>query len=118
MLTGTGRLARIKVRGVVQGVGFRPFVYRLAHQYHLNGWVRNTSGSVEIEVEGGGKAVKNFLRDLEDKAPPMARIEGVKATFHSPKGYTWFQIEPSLSYGQLYLELTSELSSAFKASWR
>jgi len=44
--------ARICVRGVVQGVGFRPFVYRLAHEQNLTGWVRNTSGSVEIEAEG------------------------------------------------------------------
>ena len=46
------KLARVTVRGVVQGVGFRPFVYRLANHHNLKGWVRNTSGSVEIEVEG------------------------------------------------------------------
>jgi hydrogenase maturation protein HypF len=111
VLTGAGRQARIKVRGVVQGVGFRPFVYRLARQYQLNGWVRNTSGSVEIEVEGGGKAVRNFLKDLEGKAPPMARIEDVKATFHSPKGYTEFQIEPSLSREGQYQLVSPDIAT-------
>jgi len=111
VLTGAGRLARIRVRGVVQGVGFRPFVYRLAHQYQLKGWVRNTSGSVDIEVEAAEKAVRNFLSDLEDKAPPMARIESVKATFHPPKGYTGFQIEPSLSREGQYQLVSPDIAT-------
>jgi hydrogenase maturation protein HypF len=61
--------AIISVRGIVQGVGFRPFVYRLAHQHWLNGWVRNTSGKVEIEVEGGESAIRNFLQELKTQAP-------------------------------------------------
>jgi hydrogenase maturation protein HypF len=111
VLTGAGRLARIRVRGVVQGVGFRPFVYRLAHHYQLNGWVRNTSGSVDIEVEGAERSVKSFLSDLEDKAPPMARIESVKATFHSPKGYTEFQIEPSQSQEGQYQLVSPDIAT-------
>jgi len=111
VLTGAGRLARIRVRGVVQGVGFRPFVYRLAHRYNLNGWVRNTSGSVDIEVEGAEKAVRNFLSDLEDKAPPVARIESIEATFHTPRGYTGFQIEPSLSRGGQYQLVSPDIAT-------
>jgi hydrogenase maturation protein HypF len=111
VLTGAGRLARIRVRGVVQGVGFRPFVYRLAHHYRLNGWVRNTSGSVDIEVEGAEKAVRNFLSDLEGKAPPVARIESIEATFHTPRGYTEFQIEPSLSRGGQYQLLSPDIAT-------
>jgi hydrogenase maturation protein HypF len=111
VLTGAGRLARIKVRGVVQGVGFRPFVYRLAHHYHLNGRVRNTSGSVDIEVEGAGKAVRNFLSDLKDKAPPVARIENIKATFHPPEGYTGFKIEPSLSKEGQYQLVSPDIAT-------
>lgn len=91
------RQARVIVQGVVQGVGFRPFVYRLAREYNLQGWVRNTSGSVEIEVEGDEEALGNFLTDLEAKAPPLARIEGVEATFHPPRGYTDFEIWESRS---------------------
>jgi hydrogenase maturation protein HypF len=111
VLTRAGRLARISVRGVVQGVGFRPFVYRLAHQYQLTGWVRNTSGSVEIEVEGNGEALQNFLSDLEAKVPPMARIESVEATFHPPKGYTEFQIGESQSRQGQYQLVSPDIAT-------
>jgi len=111
LLTRAGRLARISVRGVVQGVGFRPFVYRLAHQHQLTGWVRNTSGSVEIEAEGNGEAVDNFLNDLEAKAPPMALIESVEATFHPPKGYTQFQIRQSLSREGQYQLVSPDIAT-------
>ena len=74
VLVGVKKLARIKVRGIVQGVGFRPFVFRLAHDYNLKGWVRNTSGSVEIEVEGDqGEAEepgRELLLSTEHGAPP------------------------------------------------
>ena len=92
VLVRVKKLAKIKVRGVVQGVGFRPFVYRLAHEHNLKGWVRNTSGNVAIEVEGDEATLKNFLRDLEAKAPPMAHIEKVEVAFHPLKGYTDFEI--------------------------
>ena len=111
VLTRAGRLARIRVRGVVQGVGFRPFVYRLAHDYHLNGRVRNTSGSVDIEVEGAEKALRNFISDLETKAPPMARIESLDATFHPPKGYAEFKIEPSLSRQGQYQLVSPDIAT-------
>jgi hydrogenase maturation protein HypF len=111
VLTKAGRLARISVRGVVQGVGFRPFVYRLAQEHQLKGWVRNTSGNVEIEVEGRGKAVDNFLSDLEVKAPPMARIEQVEVTFYPPKGYTGFQIGESLSQEGQYQLVSPDIAT-------
>jgi hydrogenase maturation protein HypF len=111
VLTRAERLARISVRGVVQGVGFRPFVYRLAHQHQLRGWVRNTSGNVEIEVEGNGEAVQRFLSDLEAEAPPMARIEKVEATFHPPKGYTQFQIGESLSREGQYQLVSPDIAT-------
>ena len=97
MLVRAKKLAKISVCGVVQGVGFRPFVYRLAHEHNLKGWVRNTSGNVEIEAEGEEESCKNFLADLEAEAPPMAHIERVEATFYPVKGYTEFKICQSLS---------------------
>jgi len=99
------------VRGVVQGVGFRPFVYRLAHEHGLKGWVRNTSGSVDIEVEGKGEAINSFLSDLKTKAPPMAHIETVKSTLDSPRGYTRFQIEPSLSQEGQYQLVSPDIAT-------
>lgn len=97
MLTKLGRLARISVRGVVQGVGFRPFIYRLAQQYDLKGWVRNTSGNVEVEVEGDEARLSRFLEDLKTEAPPMSRIENIEVSFAAPKGYSDFRIGESLS---------------------
>ncbi len=65
------RLAHISVRGVVQGVGFRPFVYGLAIKHDLKGWVYNTSEDVKIEVEGKSEAVKQFQFSL---CSALARI--------------------------------------------
>ncbi|NQT05485.1 MAG: acylphosphatase [Dehalococcoidia bacterium] len=67
----------IEVKGIVQGVGFRPFVYRLARNCHLNGWVRNTSGNVAIEVEGLEGNLSQFLSLLKEKAPHAARVQDV-----------------------------------------
>jgi hydrogenase maturation protein HypF len=111
VLTRVGSLARIRVGGVVPGVGFRPFVYRLAHQHALKGWVRNTSGSVDIEVEGNGETINNFLSDLKTKAPPMARIENVEVALDSPRGYTEFRIEPSLSREGQYQLVSPDIAT-------
>ncbi len=111
VLVRVKKLAKIKVQGVVQGVGFRPFVYRLASEYNLKGWVRNTSGNVEIEVEGGEATLDSFLNDLETKAPPMARIERVETTFHPPKGYTEFKIWESLSQKGRYQLVSPDIAT-------
>ena len=109
--TKVTKLAKISVRGVVQGVGFRPFVYRLAQDHNLKGWVRNTSGSVEIEVEGDEESLENFLIDLKAKAPPMARIERVEATFYPPNGYAEFQILKSLSQEGEYQLVSPDIAT-------
>jgi len=109
--TKVTKLAKIGVRGVVQGVGFRPFVYRLAQDHNLKGWVRNTSGSVEIDVEGDEESLEHFLIDLKAKAPPMARIERVEATFYPPNGYTEFQILKSLSQEGEYQLVSPDIAT-------
>jgi hydrogenase maturation protein HypF len=68
---------RVLVRGVVQGVGFRPFVYRLAQQLRLGGWVRNDGAGVTIEVEGRTSALADFVQRLRSDAPPLARVDAV-----------------------------------------
>jgi len=93
-------LKKIHVTGVVQGVGFRPFVYQLAHTQGLTGWVLNTSAGVDIEVEGRPQALVQFLRDLEAEAPPLARIESVTAIDHSRNGYEEFEIRHSVAERQ------------------
>ncbi len=64
---------KIILSGQVQGVGFRPFIYRLANQHELTGWVRNCVGIVEIHVQGQPASIKNFLSDIFDKKPPIAK---------------------------------------------
>jgi len=83
---------RILVEGIVQGVGFRPFVYTLAARHGLSGWVRNTAGGVEMEVEGVPAAVKAFLDGLVVEAPPLAHIDRVRDEDLPPRGYGAFEI--------------------------
>ena len=64
---------RLTLAGRVQGVGFRPFIYRLAHSHHLSGWVRNCSGQVEIHIQGEHQALYAFTRRLFQHAPPLSR---------------------------------------------
>lgn len=86
---------RLHVTGVVQGVGFRPFVHRLAVRYGLSGWVRNASGDVEIEVEGAAPDLAEFVRGLREEAPPLARVAGVREQPAAPAGRRGFAILPS-----------------------
>lgn len=69
---------RVRVTGIVQGVGFRPFIYRIALENSLRGYVRNMGDAgVEILIEGGEDNIKSFLRDLSERKPPLARIYDV-----------------------------------------
>ena len=70
----------IKVRGVVQGVGFRPFVYRLARANTLAGWVLNGEEGVEIFVEGADKGLKAFVQELTAAPPSAAHITEIKSS--------------------------------------
>jgi len=85
----------IKIRGVVQGVGFRPFVYRIARELHLNGWVLNGEQGVEIHVEGPDPAFEEFERRLKAEAPPASRIAEVEVQSAEPLGLREFFIKES-----------------------
>ena len=69
---------KLLIKGVVQGVGFRPFIYQLAQAHNLKGWVLNSSGGVIIEAEGEKASVEAFLLDIKPKAPPRAVIESIE----------------------------------------
>ena len=84
--------AKITVRGAVQGVGFRPHVYRLATDLGLKGWVVNSSVGVLIEVEGASDTLRQFLLRLEKEKPPRAVLQGVEFSFLDPVGYKGFDI--------------------------
>jgi hydrogenase maturation protein HypF len=86
---------RVVVRGIVQGVGFRPFVYRLAHVHGLAGWVLNTVHGVEIHVEGGEAGVEAFVADLRAHSPGAARVTDVHVETARAAGHTAFSIRES-----------------------
>jgi len=69
---------KIKINGIVQGVGFRPFVYQLAQKLKLTGFVLNNGSGVVIELEGDSKEIDNFLFELQESAPPLSRIDSIK----------------------------------------
>lgn len=94
---GRGVRRRFTVRGVVQGVGFRPFVWTLASRLSLTGTVRNTSGAVVIEVEGPQAALAEFGRALRADAPRLARIDSVEETQLELAGDRGFRIVESQS---------------------
>lgn len=83
---------RIEVAGVVQGVGFRPYICRLATEHHLAGTIRNTSSGVSIEVEGDPTRVEEFVSRLPQQAPPLARITEIQAFEMPSNGDREFRI--------------------------
>ncbi len=85
----------IRVKGIVQGVGFRPFVYRLACSLRLNGFVRNTTNGVDIEVEGDEKNIDQFITQLHTHKPPAARIDEINIKTLKSKGSKAFSIRKS-----------------------
>lgn len=85
----------VVVQGIVQGVGFRPFVYSLAQRHALGGWVRNDAAGVHIEVEGPAEQVASFLRLLTEEKPPLAVVETVRYHPLPLRGEREFRIETS-----------------------
>jgi hydrogenase maturation protein HypF len=87
----------IRVRGAVQGVGFRPFVWRLANELRLEGFVRNDAHGVEIEVQGEPQALDLFLDRLSGEAPALARVDAIEARAAPELPEGGFAIEPSVA---------------------
>ena len=96
----TARRVRARVEGAVQGVGFRPYVHRLAGELELAGWVLNDQRGVLLEVEGPAVAVEQFLARLEPDAPPLADVERVTPEDLAPTGETGFAIVESEHGGE------------------
>jgi len=108
--TGADILARkILLSGHVQGVGFRPFIYRLANEYHLTGWVRNCVGIVEIHVQGNSQSIKNFIDDIFAKKPPLAKpvLESEQQVAISE--FENFCIKNSQSVGKANIQVPADL---------
>jgi len=94
------KAVRITVSGIVQGVGFRPFVYRVAHRLELAGRVRNTATGVTIEIEGAAEAIDTFGEVLQSEPPPLAVITDIETVPANPAGFPDFAIEPSAPGGE------------------
>ncbi len=90
----------MRVTGVVQGVGFRPFVWQLAKEHGLAGWVRNRGGTVEILVEGDSNSLDAFCADLTHRAPPLADVERVWWESTEPEGMAGFAEEAGADQGE------------------
>ena len=92
--------ARAQVKGIVQGVGFRPFVYQLASRLGLKGYVTNTPEGVDIEVEGSHEEISRFFKELLEKPPPLAHISSLEWGQIPPRGETRFLILNSRTKGE------------------
>jgi len=92
--------AYIAIRGAVQGVGFRPFIYRLATEMGLAGWVRNSPQGVSIEVEGSKSRLDGFVLRIEKERPPRSFIQSLEFSFLDPVGYSGFEIRRSENVGE------------------
>lgn len=102
---------KLIVIGLTQGVGFRPFIYRLAKKNNLRGYVRNRGGSeVEIFLEGNHENINSFIAGLKEERPPPAEIEEIIITSAEPKGMDEFQILPSEDDAEIYSQIPPDFA--------
>ena len=106
------------VCGVVQGVGFRPFVYRLAMEEGLAGFIGNDTDGVTIEIEGPEQRVEAFLGRLRAEAPPLARIDSVTVRELPASGEAGFRIVPSEVLGRVSTGIPADAASPDAGSSR
>jgi hydrogenase maturation protein HypF len=109
-VTGNVR-ASVRVEGVVQGVGFRPFVYSLATRLGLAGWVGNDADGVFAEVEGPAAGVQDFLAALVGDAPPLAQVDRVTTQPIAPDGQAGFAIVPSQPAGRRRALISADVAT-------
>jgi hydrogenase maturation protein HypF len=105
------RRLRVEVRGAVQGVGFRPFVYRLAGELNLAGWVINDTRGVFIEVEGAEADLVRFLERLKGEKPPRALIHNLDFAWLAPAGHEGFEIRHSQEQGAKTVLVLPDIAS-------
>jgi len=104
------RGAKLHITGIVQGVGFRPFVYSLAVRFGLSGWVRNTSAGVEIEVDGLPGKMDEFVQALKEELPPLARIDTLEISIGEPGKFSGFEIIDSKAVEGAFQPISPDVS--------
>ncbi len=101
----------IKITGLVQGVGFRPFVYRIAHQFHIKGTVENRNDGVIIEMQGNSELLEAFIHALKTEAPPASAIDSVEIDIVTSDAiYNDFQIIKSTSVSDSVTEISPDIA--------
>ena len=111
MITGLATRAQVKIEGTVQGVGFRPFVFRLARELDLTGWIVNGADGVMIEVEGAAEAVGRLIERLRTSCPPGAKVERISVRSVPAVGDREFTIQPSCEEGAKQLAISPDLAT-------
>jgi len=103
--------AEIRITGIVQGVGFRPFIYRLAQTHAIQGWVLNNVKGVFIDAEGEEEELDQFIRDIPRLAPPLSKIESLEVHYTEPLGYTTFEIRKSEETEDKFVLISPDLAT-------
>ena len=101
---------RLNVNGIVQGVGFRPFVFQLADNFNLKGEVANTSSGVSIHIEGSPQNIAGFEKDLAEKSPPLAYIVEISSQTEAVKNHTGFAIVKSQAQAKMSTLISPDVS--------
>jgi hydrogenase maturation protein HypF len=103
--------AEIKVTGIVQGIGFRPFIYNLAKAHSIRGWVLNNEKGVFIDAESEDGNLDRFIQNIRKLAPPLARIESYDVKYLEPLGYSTFEIRKSEEVLEKFVLISPDLAT-------
>ncbi len=101
---------KIHINGIVQGVGFRPFIYALAQKHHITGWVRNSSAGVDIVANGEAAAMDAFVEDIHQQSPPLSRIDDIQVEVITPDGFEDFRIVASKVEENGFIPVSPDMS--------
>jgi hydrogenase maturation protein HypF len=101
----------IHITGIVQGVGFRPFIYNLAARHHLTGWVKNTSAGVDILVDGSDSDLRDFFQAIEREKPPLALINRIQSAPQPASGFDSFTILESESIPSAFQPISPDIAT-------
>ncbi len=103
--------AEIGITGIVQGIGFRPFIYNLAQKHLIRGWVLNNEKGVLIDAESEDGNLDRFIQDIPKLAPPLARIESFDVKYLEPLGYTTFEIRKSEEAQEKFVLISPDVAT-------
>jgi hydrogenase maturation protein HypF len=103
--------AEIGITGIVQGIGFRPFIFNLAGSYAIRGWVLNNEKGVFIDAEGDDGNIDRFIQDIPKLAPSLSRIESFEVTYHPPRGYRSFEIRTSEEATEKFVLISPDVAT-------